>query len=144
MPDEGRERGWAVWVQAVDELITPGNLEKYGEVQGYSEYMYPDLPGADFCDGQVSAMAPRWADDEMGQLWFYDESVAREVGAYLRNTEAERFAAGDLAGLAEAPSWMPEYLGGIADMLEMAERAHMAAEFVDSLSAMLLGDEPED
>ncbi|HPH40603.1 MAG TPA: hypothetical protein PK274_10330, partial [Candidatus Fermentibacter daniensis] len=62
---------YGVWVQTITNDTTAANVEKYGEIEDMAE-AYRDGFAKDFCDGQTSPTPPRWPDDGMQLLYFYD------------------------------------------------------------------------
>lgn len=95
---------WGVWVQPITGDSTQANVEKYGAVEDMAQ-AYRDGFAKEFCDGQTSPTPPRWPDDGMQLLYFYDEESARLVSDYLRGSLQERFDAKELPG-GMAPSWI--------------------------------------
>jgi hypothetical protein len=89
---------YGVWVQPLDDDTGEANFDRYGMVENLSELYESDMGdrSKDFCDGQTSPTAPRYADDQMGQLQFYSKEAADYVAAVLRNDIAERIAMGQL------------------------------------------------
>jgi len=94
---------YGLWVQPITNTTTPANVEKYGELQTLEELIEAgDSPLS--CGGQVSPTAPRYADDQMGMLWFYSESAAEYAQAILRENIITRTQAGQLS-LPAQPLW---------------------------------------
>lgn len=102
---------WGVWVQPITGDTTQANVEKYGEVEDMAQ-AYRDGFAKEFCDGQTSPTPPRWPDDGMQLLYFYDEESARLVSDYLRGSLQDRFTAGEMPG-GMAPSWVQTALDAV-------------------------------
>lgn len=94
---------YGLWVQPVTNTTTPANVEKYGEIQTLEELIETgDSPLS--CGGQTSPTGPRYADDQMGMLWFYSESAAEYAQASLRQSIIRRSQMGQL-NLPVQPLW---------------------------------------
>ena len=98
---------WTIWVQPITNDTTPANIEKYGMVENLSEVYESDMGARskDFCDGQTSPSAPRYADDQMGQLEFYSEEAARYASSVLRGDIETRIATGQLSAVTRPATW---------------------------------------
>lgn len=94
---------WGVWAQTITNDTTAANVEKYGEIEDMAE-AYRDGFAKDFCDGQTSPTPPRWPDDGMQLLYFYDRESAELVSQFLRGDIDDRIAGGMLAPTV-TPSW---------------------------------------
>ena len=129
---------YSVWVQPIDNETGAANIERYGMVEDLTELYESDMGdrSKDFCDGQTSPTAPRYADDQMGQLQFYSKEAADYVSSVLRNDLAERIAQGQIgqslpsAWGVLAPVTMPETMAGI--VLELRTLMAIDAAVTDS------------
>jgi hypothetical protein len=135
---------WGVWAQTITNDTTAANVEKYGEIEDMAE-AYRDGFAKDFCDGQTSPTPPRWPDDGMQLLYFYDRESAELVSQFLRGDIDERIAAGMLNPTA-MPSWsMAQLATDIAGFKPFTEAREMeidprplntaADEWIEGLSA---------
>ena len=97
---------YSVWVQPITDDTTPANIEKYGTVENLTEVYGSDMGARskDFCDGQTSATAPRYADDQMGQIEFYSKEAADYASNVLRTDIESRIASGQL-NIARPATW---------------------------------------
>ena len=86
---------YGVWAQTITNDTTAANVEKYGEIEDMAE-AYRDGFAKDFCDGQTSPTPPRWPDDGMQLLYFYDRESAELVSQFLRSDIDERIIAGEM------------------------------------------------
>ena len=102
---------WGVWAQTITNDTTAANVEKYGEIEDMAE-AYRDGFAKDFCDGQTSPTPPRWPDDGMQLLYFYDRESAELVSQFLRGDMADRVESGEMGEGFAVPSW----IGDIAQM----------------------------
>lgn len=98
---------YGVWVQTITNDTTAANVEKYGEIEDMAE-AYRDGFAKDFCDGQTSPTPPRWPDDGMQLIYFYDRESAELVSQFLREDVVERNAAGEFGEGFAAPSWLAD------------------------------------
>ena len=129
---------YGVWVQPIDNDTGAANLERYGMVENLSELYESDMGdrSKDFCDGQTSPTAPRYADDQMGQLQFYSKEAADYISSVLRNDVAARMASGQVAQSLPsawgvlAPVTMPETMAGV--VLELRTMMTIDAAVTDS------------
>ena len=129
---------YAVWVQPVDNDTSPENVERFGMIEDLEEVYESDMGARskDFCDGQTSPTAPRYADDQMGQLQFYSREAAEYVSAVLRNDLSARFAAGEISQSVPAawgvlaPVTMPQTMA--ATVLELRLLASIGEDVTDS------------
>ncbi len=89
---------YAVWVQPITDDTTDANVAKYGMIENLNEVYESDMGARskDFCDGQTSPTAPRYAEDRMGQLEFYSEEAAQYASNVLRTDIESRIASGQL------------------------------------------------
>lgn len=121
---------WGVWAQTITNDTTAANVEKYGGVEDMAE-AYRDGFAKDFCDGQTSPTPPRWPDDGMQLLYFYDRESAELVSQFLRGNVVERMQGGDLQPTA-APSWLADVT---AAALDTAEKSALFAAVYDAADA---------
>lgn len=94
---------YGVWIQPIDDMTSPENIELYGEVEEYSD-MYAAGRVKEFCDGQTSPSGPRFADDRMGMLWTKNRETADFIQGVLRNELAGQISSG--LAVSAAPSWL--------------------------------------
>lgn len=124
---------WGVWVQPVTGDTSPENIEKYGEIEDMAQ-AFRDGFARDFCDGQTSPVPPRWPDDNMQLLYFYDRESAQLISEYLRGSLRERFDGGELPTTL-APTWLdnlsqmaPSSTTEGALLMHLVERAAESSE----------------
>ena len=94
-----------MFISPIDERTGADTLEMYATYAD-EEVLYDDSGRwKDYCDGQTSPTAPRYADDRSGMLWMHDPTNAREIQQILRQDVANRIMSGDLP-VTRLPSWI--------------------------------------
>lgn len=99
---------FSVWVQPVDNDITPANLDQYGSVHdvlGEYEDDEGGTPNKQFCDGQTSKTPPRYATDRMIGIYTRSREAADMISGMLREDVVRRISAGELTVV--LPIWEP-------------------------------------
>ena len=100
---------YGVRVQPITDDTSPTSVEEYGEVIDINALMEDDIKGRDFCDGQTSALPPKYADDNAGMIYTYDRRTAETFSEVLRLDVASRVSAGQLVA---APAWLSNVTAG--------------------------------
>ncbi len=104
---------FSVWVQPVDNDITPANLDQYGSVHDvlgeYEDDAEGGTPNKQFCDGQTSKTPPRYATDRMVGIYTRSREAADMISDMLREDVVRRIGLGELnmpvMALWEPPVW---------------------------------------
>lgn len=82
------------------------NTNLIGEVYEVSELL-EGRAGKSFCDGQTSVTTPRYADDNMMNLYFSTEAAALAASGFLRGEVRSDIASGALT-IDPLPYWATE------------------------------------
>lgn len=127
---------FSVWVQPVDNEITPANLDQYGSVHDvlgeYEDDAEGGTPNKQFCDGQTSKTPPRYATDRMIGIYTRSREAADMISQMLREDVVRRIGAGELTVPLMA-TWEPPVWNLPLDSVEVLPRLRrrVYAEFPD-------------
>jgi len=94
---------YGVYLQPVTNDTSFRNLNLIGDVVDIDDLMDSKGGAKSFCDGQVSATPPRYADDGMNMLFFESREVAEEFSRAIRGDLMSRIDGGEI--IQPTPIW---------------------------------------